>query len=368
MPPPHLSVVVPVYNEAGPLPHTVRQIRDTLEASGRSWEIVIVSDGSTDDVEGALAPTLKEEPRCRLILEAVNRGKGAAVRRGIFASRGTRVLFTDADLAAPIEEVAKLNEALDGGADVAIGSRRVEGASIEVRQGPLRRLTGGAFPWLVRGLTGLSHADTQCGFKLFTRAAAETLFGELQEQRFAFDVEILSGAHEAGLRVAEVPVVWRDSGRSSVRLVRDSLRMMRTLLKLADPRRHPRIFGRQMTIACLLGVLLLALFRVGTIGVPPLYDNTEGRYGSISLTMHRSGDWVTPRVNRRGEMVPFMAKPPLDFWLTAASFRLFGVSDAAALVPADDQDCAGREPFDEPVRDFPLQPLLVIGEHQVSAQ
>ncbi len=275
-----------------------------------------------------------EDSRCRFILEERNRGKGAAVRTGILASSGDRILFLDADLSAPIEELPKLLRALDRGAEVAIGSRRMEGADVQVRQGIGRFLSGRFFFWVTRVLTGLPFRDTQCGFKLFTRLAAQEIFPRAREDGWSFDVEILSLARERGLETAEVPIVWRDSGGSRVRAIRDAPRTLLGLLRLGSPSRLPSVHRRQIVLACAGGILAASLLRGASLGLVPLTDPTEGRYASIALDMARSGDWLTPRSWFHGEYLPFWGKPPLHLWATALSFKVFGATEWAARFPS----------------------------------
>ena len=266
-PAPDLSVVIPVYNEAHRIGESVATVaawlRSRIEAGTlTAGEIVVVSDGSHDDPGARLTLGSDGGVETRFIEFPENRGKGAAVRAGVLAATGRTILFSDADLATPIEESTKLERALDEGADLAIASRRVDDSDIQVEQSTSRQLTGGLFPRVVRLLTGLRHADTQCGFKMFRAAVAPLLFEEMQEERFAFDVELLCAAREHHLTVAEVGVIWRDSGETTVRLWRDPLRMATTLLRLADPQRFPRVFARQLGLATILATILLA-FLVG---------------------------------------------------------------------------------------------------------
>jgi dolichyl-phosphate beta-glucosyltransferase len=212
---PTLSVVIPAYNEARRLGATLGKVRAHLAARGTSHEILVVDDGSTDGTSGV---ALAEGGAVRVLRHEPNRGKGCAVRRGMLDATGERRLMTDADLSTPIEELAKLEAALDGGFDVAIGSRAVEGARIEVRQPAYREAMGRLFNRLVRALLLPGLADTQCGFKLFTAAAAERSFGACRLDGFSFDVEALYVARRRGLRVAEVPVVWRNDAASRVGL------------------------------------------------------------------------------------------------------------------------------------------------------
>jgi dolichyl-phosphate beta-glucosyltransferase len=208
---PALSVVVPAFNEAARLPPTLETVRAYLAASGIPHEIVVVDDGSADataEVARAAGATLLRNER--------NRGKGHAARRGMLAARGARRLMTDADLSTPIDELPRLMAKLDEGYDVAIASRAVEGARIEVRQPAYREGMGRLFNLCVRVLAVPGIHDTQCGFKLFTAAAAEASFGPARLDGFSFDVETLFLARRRGLRIAEVPVVWRNDAASRV--------------------------------------------------------------------------------------------------------------------------------------------------------
>jgi dolichyl-phosphate beta-glucosyltransferase len=162
----------------------------------------------------------------------MNRGKGAAVRRGVLESRGAYVLFMDADLSTPIEEVEKLLVYVRGGADVVIGSRGLAESDIRVHQPFPREAMGRIFNVLVRSLLMGGFKDTQCGFKLFTREAAHALFSKQELDGFAFDVEVLLLAKELGYRIREVPVVWYHAPNSKVSPVTDASRMFRDLVKL----------------------------------------------------------------------------------------------------------------------------------------
>jgi dolichyl-phosphate beta-glucosyltransferase len=227
-----LSIVIPAYNEE-------RRIRPSLERilaylGAQSWpsEVLVVIDGSRDrtgDVVRAVPPG----PVAVEVLDAaVNRGKGACVRRGMLAARGALRLFTDADLSTPIAELERLAQAIARGHDVAIGSRRMSESQVTVPQPWWRRLMGGAFIWCVQRLAVPGIHDTQCGFKLFTADAATRVFSRQRIEDFAFDVEVLWIAHRLGLRVAEVPVTWTDDPRSTVRPIADSLRMLSDLVRI----------------------------------------------------------------------------------------------------------------------------------------
>ena len=169
----------------------------------------------------------------RVLRHPENLGKGAAVRRGVFEAQGRWVLITDADLSTPIEEHAKLAVAArDQDLDVAFGSRGLPGSQVEIEQNALRRLMGRTFNRILRSITGLRYKDTQCGFKLLDRERTLPLFERMVVDHFAFDVELLFLCDRFGLRVKEVPVIWRDSDRSSVSLLGAPPRMLFDLLRV----------------------------------------------------------------------------------------------------------------------------------------
>lgn len=216
MTPPTLSVVIPAFNEADRLPKTLARLREWLSDSHPLHEIVVVDDGSVDGTADVAREAGGES--LVLIRHTPNRGKGYAVRRGMLAAKGERRLMTDADLSTPIEELPQLMAELDRGVQVAIGSRAVEGARVEVHQGAFREVMGRVFNRLVQTLLLPGLQDTQCGFKLFTGHAAEQAFGASRLDGFSFDVEALYIARRRGLRIAEVPVVWRNDEASRVSL------------------------------------------------------------------------------------------------------------------------------------------------------
>ena len=230
---PLLSVVVPAYNEAERLGASLTRMTAYFQAQPYDYEILIVDDGSTDATQDVARKFADADPRVRLLSYAPNRGKGHAVRYGMLRATGQRVLFCDADLATPIEEVEKLSAALDAGADIAIGSRDVKGSELLKRQSPLRELGGRAFNQMVQVLAVPGIHDTQCGFKLFTQSASQRIFSLCQVDHFAFDVEMLYLAVKfLGLRVAEVPVRWAHQEGSKVRFFRDAIRMVKTLFRI----------------------------------------------------------------------------------------------------------------------------------------
>ncbi len=235
--PEDLSVVVPVYHEARTLARRMGEVMRYLShRHPGAWELVLVDDGSRDHtLDVARALTKGRDGRVRVLYHRPNRGKGYSVRRGMLAATGRRVLFTDADLSTPIEELDELERAMsETGAPVVIGSRAVRGARLEVRQPWPRELMGRlgnrAIGLLARELRGIH--DTQCGFKLFTREAARALFSRARIDRWGFDFEILALARRMGMKVVEVPVVWRHDPSSKVRPL-DYLRTLVELVRVA---------------------------------------------------------------------------------------------------------------------------------------
>jgi dolichyl-phosphate beta-glucosyltransferase len=226
-----LSVVVPCFNEESRLPRSLAAALDYLEASRRDYELILVDDGSRDCTPELIRNAEQAHPRVCGVFLPGNRGKGRAVAEGVRASRGVRVLVSDADFSAPIEELAKLEVAIEAGASVAIGSRAKRGAR-EVDQPLHRRAMGKGFNLLVQALLLPGLWDTQCGFKLFRGEVARDLFGRLSVDGFAFDVEVLYLARRSGWEVSEVPVRWINSATSRVQAVRHSREMLRDVLRI----------------------------------------------------------------------------------------------------------------------------------------
>ncbi len=202
-------MVIPAYNEGRRLPPTLEKVQRYL--AGRPHEIVVVDDGSVDDT--ALRA---EAAGVRVLRNQGNRGKGYSVRRGMLQARGSRRLMTDADLSTPIEELDRLLAKMEEGYDVVIASRALPDSNVEVRQGRLRESMGRLFNLCVRVLALPGLQDTQCGFKLFTAAAAEEAFSAARLDGFSFDVEALFVARRRGRRIAEVPVTWRNDEATRV--------------------------------------------------------------------------------------------------------------------------------------------------------
>lgn len=227
---PQYSIVIPAYNEQARIGATLERVMDCVRDRGWAAEVLVVNDGSTDYTRAIVSNAALRHPNLRLIENSGNKGKGYAVRNGILQSRGEIVMFTDADLSAPIEEAERLFAALANGADVAIGSRWLDRSRQTLQQPLYRRFFGRCFNLLTRMIMNLPLADTQCGFKAFRREAARTIFIRQRIERWGFDPEILYIALRLGMKVQEVPVTWGHDERSRISYLRDGLRMLQDLL------------------------------------------------------------------------------------------------------------------------------------------
>jgi glycosyltransferase involved in cell wall biosynthesis len=229
---PRYSIVVPAYNERARIGGTLEQVLEHLRAQKWSAEIVVVNDGSRDDTANFVSQFAAEHPEVRLIENPGNQGKGYSVRNGMLNARGKVLLFTDADLSSPITEASKLFAALEKGADVAIGSRWLDPSLQFQRQSFKRQVMSRAFNLFTRAVLTFPYHDTQCGFKAFTRRAAEMIFPLQRITRWGFDAEIIYLAHHLKLNVAEVPVAWGHDERSKIHPWRDGFYMGLDTLKI----------------------------------------------------------------------------------------------------------------------------------------
>lgn len=222
-----ISVVIPAYNEAGRIEPGLRRAVDYLRGRGLSYEVLVVDDGSRDrTVE--VASSFADEG-VRVIRHEKNRGKGAAIRTGVLASRGDEVLLTDADFSTPIEELEKLQARLEK-TPVVIGSRGLADSVIQEHQPFYRELMGKTFNRIIRILGVRGLRDTQCGFKLLKGDVARNLGSDLTIDGFAYDVELLWLARRRGHGIGEVGVVWVNSPDSRVDPIRSSLSMLRDVI------------------------------------------------------------------------------------------------------------------------------------------
>jgi dolichyl-phosphate beta-glucosyltransferase len=223
---PLVSIVIPAYNESArigkALTEVLRCVRD------RAWqaEILVVDDGSTDSTAAMVQEFALLHPEIRLLCNPENRGKGFSVRHGVLNAVGEIVMFTDADLSAPMEEAERLFEAIRQGADIAIGSRWLQRNRQTHKQPFYRQFFGRCFNAITRVVMGLPFADTQCGFKAFRRPVAQTIFQLQRIERWGFDPELLFIALKRGYKIQEVPVTWGHDERSRLSYLKDGIKML----------------------------------------------------------------------------------------------------------------------------------------------
>ena len=226
--------MIPAYNEEQRLPSTLDIVLEYLRRGEYGpWEVLVVNDGSTDGTAALVKRLAAGEPNLRLIENPGNKGKGYSVRHGMLEARHEWVLFSDADLSAPIEELPKLFAALDRGkAAVAIGSRALDRTLIGTHQSAFREMGGRFFNLMVQLGTGLRLWDTQCGFKVFRRDAAQAVFRRQQLERFGFDVEALFITQRLGFPIVEVPVRWNHVDGTKVNMASDSVDMFGDIVRV----------------------------------------------------------------------------------------------------------------------------------------
>ena len=228
---PKVSIVVPAFNEASRIGESLRKIEAFLKSVPWTAEVLVVDDGSKDKTSSVVRSM--ESRQLRLIRNEQNRGKGFAVKTGVLAASGEYVIFSDADLSAPIEELQKLLVIAESqSADVVIGSRAVDRSYIEKHQSRGRELGGIVFNRIVRVVLGLKLHDTQCGFKLFKRTRICPVFEKMRIDGFGFDPELLFLASKHGLKIMEIPVRWSHAEDSKIRFMRYSVRMFTDLLQI----------------------------------------------------------------------------------------------------------------------------------------
>ncbi len=229
-----LSVIIPAYNEEERLPRTLGRIVKFFRQKRISFEIIVVNDGSADSSKAIVELYREKFEEISLIDYNRNMGKGYAVNQGVLRGTGDLFLFSDADLSTPIEAYEKLSRFINMGYDIVIGSRRIRGADIKVRQPVHRRILGRGFGLLAEIILLKGIKDTQCGFKLFRNDIAKKAFAERKVNGFSFDVEILYIARKTFCsRIKEVPVQWIDSAKlSKVRAGKETFRMLRDLIRI----------------------------------------------------------------------------------------------------------------------------------------
>jgi len=223
---PELSIVIPAFNERARIEHALDRVMSCVTEQGWDAEVLVVDDGSTDDTAAIVQRWMERYPRLHLVQNPGNRGKGYSVRNGLLQAAGEIVMFTDADLSAPMEEAERLFAAIHEGADVAIGSRWLDRKRQTIHQPLYRQFFGRCFNWITRVIMGLPFRDTQCGFKAFRRSAAQVIFRLQTIERWGFDPEILFIAQKLGYEIQEVPVTWGHDERSRMSYLKDGMKML----------------------------------------------------------------------------------------------------------------------------------------------
>lgn len=226
-----LSVIIPAYNETARLGTTLHKVTQFLKQRNLNAEIILVDDGSSDGTADTARPILSKFPG-EIIRFSRNQGKGAAVKAGMLKGRGRYLLFTDADLSTPIEEVERMIGYLRAEYDMVLGSRALDRSKVEIRQNFLREAMGKIYNRIAQFLIFKAVKDSQCGFKCFTRKAAKDLFSRQQIKGFSFDAEIVYLAQKGGYRILELPVFWRNSTQSKVSILWDPILMFIDLLRI----------------------------------------------------------------------------------------------------------------------------------------
>jgi glycosyltransferase involved in cell wall biosynthesis len=262
---PRLSIVIPAYNESARIGGTLERVLSCVEGGNWDAEVLVIDDGSSDRTVAIVQQWMEDHERLHLIRNEGNRGKGYSVRNGLLQAAGEIVMFTDADLSAPIEEAERLLAALEEGADVAIGSRWLDKQKQTVHQPLYRRFFGRCFNWVTRKVIGLPFKDTQCGFKAFRREAAQTIFRLQTIERWGFDPEILFIARKLRYRIVEVPVTWGHDERSRISYLRDGMKMLQEMAQIRS-------------------------------------NSLRGRYDQAIAAMKDTSSMVTPPMERGGEI------------------------------------------------------------------
>ncbi|MEK6916224.1 MAG: dolichyl-phosphate beta-glucosyltransferase [Nanoarchaeota archaeon] len=222
---PELTIVIPAYNEENRLGNSISKIIKYFKE--KQIEIIVVDDGSFDNTV-SVASSFKN---VKVLENKENIGKGYSVKQGVLAAKANFVLFSDADLSTPIEDIEKLWKYKEE-YDIVIGSRKSKGAKVVEKQPPWRVFAGNIFPIIARIMTGLTIKDTQCGFKLFNMKKCRKVFEKMTIDGFSFDVEMLYIAKKQGLKIKEVGVDWYNDNASKVSLIKDSIHMFTDLIKI----------------------------------------------------------------------------------------------------------------------------------------
>jgi glycosyltransferase involved in cell wall biosynthesis len=229
---PYLSIVIPAYNESARIENALERVMSCVAERGWDAEVLVVDDGSKDDTAAIVQRWMTDHPRLHLVQNPGNKGKGYSVRNGLLQAAGEVVMFTDADLSAPMEEAERLIAAIAGGADVAIGSRWMDRTRQTIHQPLYRQFFGRCFNWITRTVMGLPFKDTQCGFKAFKRSTAQVIFRLQTIERWGFDPEILFIARKLKYVIREVPVTWGHDERSRMSYLKDGMKMLQDMSRI----------------------------------------------------------------------------------------------------------------------------------------
>ena len=227
---PFLSVIIPAHNEENRLPGTLARVLNFLDSRDYTWELIVVENGSRDRTADVAKKAAAGRPEVQ-VLRLAEAGKGLAVQAGMLAAEGRCRFMCDADLSMPIEELSRFLPPVSSGYDIVIGSREAEGA-VRYEETAYRHLGGRAVNLMIRLLALPGLHDTQCGFKMFTGAAAEALFSRQTLTNFSFDIEILFLARKLGFRILELGIPWHFSTESKVSPVKDTLQMFADILRI----------------------------------------------------------------------------------------------------------------------------------------
>jgi len=322
-----LSIIIPVFNEAKKIQTDIEAASEFLMAEGLSGEIIVVDDGSTDDTV-ACAKSIQIDPKVNLtvISYTENKGKGHAVKTGVKASQGQYVMFADSGLCIPYNNALRgLTSLRQGKFDIANGSRKHRDSNIKRKANAFRRFLSSCFRNVIYLFLGIPRhfTDTQCGFKIYKGDVARELYAQCQTDGFLFDIEIILLALKRNAKVMEFPVQWSSDPDTRVFPHRT---VFKILTELFDIRKRTSKTNNSLLIA---GLVIVALIRIATIGTYPLMDKTEARYAEIAREMIVSNNLVTPLLDPD---VPFWGKPPLSFWFTVISFKIFGINEFGARI------------------------------------
>ncbi len=231
-----LSLIIPAFNEEARIEASLKNALEFFDSKSFSYEILVVDDGSSDRTIEVVSKF--ESPNLKLIAQPKNKGKGAAVTRGMLEANGKIRVFSDADFSTPVAEIEKVITAMSLGTEVFIGSRALDYTMIKKHQPAYREFMGKTFNKLVQLFLISGIKDTQCGFKGFTAKAALEIFSRMKIEGFGFDLEIIYLADKLGFHISEVPVEWYNDERSTVNPIKDSITMFFDIFKVKNLHRH----------------------------------------------------------------------------------------------------------------------------------